>query len=196
MTARPLTALLPLALLSACVAPVGPVEVTRFHLPDTSMLGRGAVTVVPGAGMDAQSLEYRTYASAVARQLVLLGYAEQVAGSAPQRAEVRLRREIWREGAGRSPVSVGVGGSTGSYGSGIGVGIGLNLSGPPPEQVTTELSVTIREAASERALWEGRASFTVKASSPMAQTQLGAAKLAEALFKDFPGRSGETVLVK
>lgn len=193
----PVAAFVPLALLSACVAPVGPVEVTRFHLPDTSMLGRGAIAVVPGTGMDAASLEYRSYAAAVARQLVLVGYGEQVAGGgAPQLAEVRIRREAWQPQRSRSPVSVGVGGSTGSYGSGLGVGIGLDLSGPPPEQVMTELSVTIRDRASGQAVWEGRASFTVKATSPMAQTQLGAAKLAEALFKDFPGRSGETIQVK
>ncbi len=196
MIARYLAALLPLALLRRLQRRVGRGEGPRFPFPDPARRGRGAVTVVPGAGMDAASLEYRPYATAVARQLALLGYAEQVAGTAPQRAEVRLKREVWREGASRSPVSVGVGGSTGSYGSGIGVGIGLNLSGPPPEQVTTELSVTIRETASGRALWEGRASFTVRATSPMAQTPLGAARLAEALFKDFPGRSGETVLVK
>jgi hypothetical protein len=93
-------------------------------------------------------------------------------------------------------VSVGVGGSAGSYGSGLGVGIGIELSGPPPEQIETELSVTIRERASGRALWEGRSRFTVGAKSPLAQTQLAAAKMSEALFKDFPGRSGETILVK
>jgi len=45
-------------------------------------------------------------------------------------------------------------------------------------------------------LWEGRASFAVRADSPLATTQLGAAQMAAALFKDFPGNSGETVLIK
>ena len=62
--------------------------------------------------------------------------------------------------SGGGPVSVGVGGSTGSYGSGLGVGIGLNLSGPPPEQVETELAVAIRDRKTDKVLWEGRASFT------------------------------------
>ena len=54
----------------------------------------------------------------------------------------------------------------------------------------------IRDRASGQSLWEGRARFSVRSSSPLAQTQLGAPKLSEALFRDFPGRSGETILVK
>jgi hypothetical protein len=56
--------------------------------------------------------------------------------------------------------------------------------------------VMIRDRDSGETLWEGRASFAVKASSPLAETQLGAAKIAEALFQDFPGNSGETILVE
>ena len=183
--------------LAGCVAPVGPVEVTRFHLPDTTPLGKGPIAVVPGPGMAADSIEYRSWAAAVARELARVGYVEQMAGgSSPQVAEVRITRETWRRDRRGSPVSVGVGGSTGSWGSGVGLGVGIDLSGPPPEQVTTELAVTIRQTATRQALWEGRANFTVAATSPMAQTQLGAAKLSQALFKDFPGRSGETIEVR
>ena len=182
---------------AGCVAPVGPVEVTRFHLPETGRLGKGAIAVVPVQGQDGASFEFRSYATAVQRQLTLLGYAEPVAGvEEAQVATLRLERQAYRPDRRGGPVSVGVGGSTGSYGSGIGVGIGLDLSGPPPEQVETLLGVTIKDKASGAALWEGRAAFTVRASSPLASTQLGAAKLAEALFKDFPGQSGETILVK
>ena len=182
--------------LSGCVAPVGPVEVTRFHLPDTAALGQGTIAVEPAQGMDGDSLEFRTYAAAVGRQLSLLGYGEMVAGQSDQIALVHVERRTLVPGRDGSPVSVGVGGSTGSYGSGVGVGIGLNLSGPPPEQIETRFSVTIRDRASGQSLWEGRASFAVKASSPLANSQLGAAKMAEALFTGFPGTSGETIQVK
>jgi len=196
---RRAAALLSLAALSAgltgCVAPVGPVEVTRFHVP-SAPLGRGAITVEPAPGVDGASLEYRSYAAAVARQLVLIGYSEQAAGTAPQIAQVRLSRSSYQPGREGSPVSVGVGGSTGSYGGGVGLGVGIDLSGPPPVQVDTELSVTIKDRASGQSLWEGRSRFTVSAKSPLAQTQLGAAKMAEALFEGFPGRSGETIQVK
>ena len=183
--------------LAGCVAPVGPVEVTRFHLPETARLGHGAIAVEAAPGIDGQSLEFRSYAAAVARQLVLLGYSEQAPGgpASPQVAILRLQRQHILPQRGGSPVSVGLGGSTGSYGTHAGVGVGIDLSGPPPEQFATELAVTIRDRATGQTLWEGRASFTVRATSPMADTQLGAAKLAEALFAGFPGQSGETVLV-
>ena len=183
---------------TGCVAPVGPVEVTRFHLPDTARLGQGTVAVEPAQGMDAQRLEFRSYAAAVSRELQRVGYSELVAGgrSSESVVLVSVERESFRRDRNGSPVSVGVGGATGSYGSGVGVGVGLNLSGPPPETVETRLAVTIRNRANGQSLWEGRASFSVRASSPLAQTQLGAAKLAEALFRDFPGASGETVLVQ
>jgi hypothetical protein len=194
--AAALAALVLSGTLAGCVAPVGPVEVTRFHLPDTAALGSGSITVEPAPGVDGQSLEFRTYAAAVARQLTLLGYSEMVAGQSDQVAVVGFERASFRPGRDGSPVSVGVGGSTGSYGSGVGLGIGFDLSGPPPEQVETRLSVTIKNRQTGKALWEGRASFAVKASSPLAGTQLGAAKMTEALFKDFPGTSGETIQVK
>lgn len=183
---------------TGCVAPVGPVEVTRFHLPDTARLGQGTVAVEPAQGMDAQRLEFRSYAAAVSRELQRVGYSELVAGgrSSESVVLVSVERESFRRDRNGSPVSVGVGGATGSYGSGVGVGVGLTLSGPPPETVETRLAVTIRNRANGQSLWEGRASFSVRASSPLAQTQLGAAKLAEALFRDFPGASGETVLVQ
>ena len=188
--------ILALLALSACVAPTGPVEVTRFHVPDTAPLGRGTITVVPAAGVDASSLEWRSYQAAVSRQLALHGYSDAGAGQAVQRVELRLERQTIQPERAHNPVTVGLGGSTGSYGSGLGLGVGINLSGPPPAQIETRLSVAIKDRVTNAVLWEGRASFTVSAKSPLADTQLGAAKMAEALFQNFPGTSGETILVK
>lgn len=181
---------------SGCVAPVGPVEVTRFHAPDIAAASRGTISVEPAAGQPAD-MEFRTYAVAVSRELARLGYTDALPGERASQnvAVVSVERRRFEPQPSSSPVSVGVGGSTGSFGSGVGVGIGLNLS-RPREQVTTQMSVTIIDRASGRHLWEGRASFAVDANSPMAQTSLGAAKMTEALFKGFPGRSGETILVQ
>jgi hypothetical protein len=44
-------------------------------------------------------------------------------------------------------------------------------------------------------IWEGKASQTAKAGSPAAQPGIAASKLAAAMFKDFPGVSGETIRV-
>lgn len=191
-----LSAVVGLALLSGCAAQTGPVEVTRFHTAQVAPLARGTISVFAAPGIDPQSLEYRTYAAAVARELQRLGYQPMVAGTGSQIATLSFDRESFRPGREGSPVSVGVGGSTGSYGSGVGVGIGLDLSGPPPEQVMTRLSVSIRDRETREVVWEGRARFDAKAGSPLASTQLGAAKMAEALFKGFPGQSGETIYVQ
>jgi len=194
MRAKTLGLLLPLLALGACVAPTGPVEVTRFHLPDTAML-RGTIGVEAAPGMDATSLELRSFEAAVARELQRAGYQETPGGGA-QVAEVRLDRRTYQPERARPPVSVGMGGSAGSYGSGVGLGLGIDLSGRPPAMTETRLGVMIRDRASRSVLWEGRASFTVRADSPLATTQLGAAQMASALFAGFPGNSGETVLVK
>lgn len=199
-TYRNVAASLTLALLaSACVAPVGPVEVTRFHAPaELAQLGRGTIAIEAGPQMDGQSIEYRTFAASVEQALASVGY-QPVSGAdaafAANRATIRFDREILDAGAQRSPVSVGVGGSTGSYGSGIGLGIGFNLGGAPKPQVATQLSVSIRRSSDNAVLWEGRALSEAKMGTPMAETGLSAAKLARALFTDFPGRSGETIKV-
>ena len=186
-----------LALVSGCVAPVGPVEVTRFHAPDIAALGKGTITVEPASGVDASSLEWQSYRGAVLRQLLLLGYSEAPAGTpGDQFAELRLTRDTFQPQRSSGPVSVGIGGSTGSYGSGLGVGIGLNLSPKPAQQVQTQLGVVIKNRANGQPLWEGRAAFTVSVKSPLADTGLAAPKMAEALFKGFPGTSGETIAVK
>lgn len=186
-----------LAALSGCVAPVGPVEVTRFHAVDISPLGQGTIRVAPAEGQT-ETLEWRGYAGAVARELTRVGYHELLPGETNSRqiAILKLERQRYQPTRDGSPVSVGAGGSTGSYGSGVGVGVAIDLSGPPPEQVETRMEVTIVDAASGKHLWEGRARFTVRADSPLAQTSLGSAKMAEALFRGFPGTSGETILVK
>jgi len=191
-----LALLLPLA---GCVAPTGPIEVTRFHAPELAAHAPGAIAVVAAPGMDPGGIALRTFEEGVAAELQRLGYRTVEAGGAGgagEVAEVRLERRTYRPERSGSPVNVGVGGSTGSYGSGLGVGLGIDLSGPPPAVTETLLGVAIRERASGRVLWEGRASFIVRAVSPLATTPLGAAQMARALFAGFPGRSGETVLVK
>ena len=185
-----------LILLSGCVTPVGPVQVTRFHTGEAGLLGKGGISVEPAPGSDANSLEWQTYRGAVMHELQHIGYSEAPAGSGGQVALMRMTRTSQQLDGGSSPVSVGVGGSTGSYGAGVGVGVGINLSPRPKALVDTELAVSIRERASGKVLWEGRAQFTVGSGSPLATTALAAPKMSQALFFDFPGNSGETIEVK
>lgn len=196
MRIKAIAAVIGLLALGGCVTPVGPVEVTRFHLADTSALGRGTISVETAPGESGDSMEFRSYATAVEQELSRVGYSVAPGGASAQVALLKLDRQTWRPERARGPVSVGVGGAAGSWGSNVGLGVGIDLSGPPPQQVETTMAVAITDRAAGTRLWEGRASFTVRASSPLASTQLGAPKLAEALFKDFPGQSGETIQVK
>lgn len=202
MTARTLIALaLGTAALAACTPPTGPVEVTRFHEPATLVqLGNGTIFVESAPGeagaFGNDSLELAPYKAAVARELAQLGYREADRGRADQVAEVRLERYVVGRGGRRSPVSVGVGGSTGSYGSGVGLGVGINLGGGSGEEVVTELGVTIRDRNTGAPLWEGRANFGVDTNSSLADARANADAVADALFREFPGNSGQTVAVE
>lgn len=190
--------------LGSCATAVPPVEVTRFHANAVTGWATGTRYMVdaaplgdPAAMPDGKaSLEWASYRAAVERQLQAQGLAAVPPGAtAPLRVRIGFDR-IQRVGGGaRSPVSVGVGGSTGSYGSGAGVGIGFNFGGGARQMLDLQLAVRIDDAATGQALWEGRALTAVPVKAPAAQPSLAAAKLAEALFKDFPGESGRTISV-
>ena len=193
------TGVLAALLVSGCTAMTPPVNVTRFHNAQVAPIIPGTVRIqanVTEEG-DGRSLEYGTYSAALLRELQRVGFAE--ARDNPDKSEYVARytidRAVLSAGGSRSPVSVGVGGSTGSYGSGVGLGIGINLGGRPKDKIVTELSVRISSRASGNVVWEGRASIEAKQGSPAAQPGLAAAKLAEALFRDFPGVSGTTIRV-
>ena len=191
-----LVASLAAAALAGCTQTVvSPVSVTRFVGAQPAQLGQGTIAVRAAPGEPGGTLEFAQWEQAVTLELAELGY-QVVTGPAPQVAEIRVERFTDAPGARRGPVNVGVGGSTGSYGSGVGVGIGLDLSGPPPEVTGNQLGVVIRENATGQALWEGRAEFSASTNSDYASAQAAARKMADALFAGFPGQSGETIEVK
>ena len=187
--------LVALVSLSACVVPTGPVEVTRFNRASEGLVyGSGSYSVaLAGSSGAEQGLAASPYLAAVAREMQRVGYAEKI-GSSDVTAEVRVTSERY-EAERRSPVSVGVGGSTGSYGSGVGLGVGINLGGGPKAQVETTLAVRLIRRSDKLVIWEGKASQAAKAGSPAAQPGIAASKLAAALFQGFPGTSGETIRV-
>jgi len=192
--ARILT-LLTLSVLTACVVPTGPVEVTRFNRAAEGVpYGKGSFAVaLVGESASDRSLAGSPYLAAVARELQRIGYRDNT-GNSDVIAEVRFGATLVRLDR-RAPVSVGVGGSTGSYGSGVGVSFGFNLGNGTAAQVQSSLAVRIVRRSDQVVIWEGTAVQFAKAGSPAAQPGIAASKLAEALFKDFPGVSGETIRV-
>jgi hypothetical protein len=179
--------------LSGCVVPTGPVEVTRFNRAAEGVVyGSGTYSVTVAGDSASQSLSASPYLAAVAREMQRVGYSEKPVAS-DVTAEIRVTTaDIQPQ---RNPVSVGVGGSAGSYGSGVGLGVGIDLSGRSKWQVETTLAVRILRRADNLVIWEGKASQIAKAGSPAAQPGIAASKLASAMFKDFPGVSGETIRV-
>jgi len=187
--------------LAACTTTPGhsPVEVTRFHdASQLSQIGQGAIFVETAPGGDDGTLDLGTYKAAVAHELARLGYTETARQEAHHLAQVRMEHFIiTNDVPRRGPVSVGVGGSTGSYGSGVGVGIGINLGGSKPkDRIGTALGVMIRDKETSRTLWEGRARLDVPRGSPLADPHANAAAIASAMFDDFPGNDGETIEIE
>lgn len=175
-----------------------PVEVTRFHTPESlARLTPGmALALAPAPGEDPASLEDALWNDAVMRELAARGFGAATAGAADALVEVRVERRTERQERQRGPVSVGVGGSTGGWHSGVGLGVGFSLGGGSREWTDTRLSVTIRDRATGQALWEGRAESRDNAKKKDADAANVAPRLAHALFVDFPGKSGETIQVK
>jgi Domain of unknown function (DUF4136) len=185
-------------LLSGCIVPTGPVEVTRFNrAAEGQDYGKGSFTVVTTPGVS--ELTASPYLEAVRREMQRVGYAASGANS-DIIAEVSFSVREGLAAQPRSPISVGVGGSTSSSrsGGGVGVGVGLditNLINKPKARLTSELSVRLKKGSDSQVIWEGRALQEASAGTPAAQPGIAASKLAQALFADFPGQSGATVTV-
>jgi len=76
-------------------------------------------------------------------------------------------------------------------GSGMSLGIAIDLTKPRGPVVSTRVDVRIRDAATGRALWEGRADMAAREGDGRWPDAKIAARLAGALFDRFPGWSGE-----
>jgi hypothetical protein len=206
---------IPLALavaLAGCATATPPTEVTRFHRLAGAAALAGQQFYIAAPPEDAGP-EWSSYAGAVAAALQRIGYSCALRNDSPcilpvnsvfapvpsmaRRVIVRLDRAAAGSRRDGSGVEVGVGGSTGSYGSGVGVGVGIDvtrlLGGGGPD-TALRLSVRIDDEYG-RSLWEGRAETAVRSGTPAAQPSLAAARLADALFRGFPGTSGQTISV-
>ncbi len=194
----PIIAAAALALSACATSPyTGPVEVTRFVAQAPSGLGQGPVFVYfPEEVANANAKA--AFKDAVEREVQALGYtivAQE--GRGIQVAAVRTTRNpiIATAQRDRGPVSVGLGGQTGSFGSGLGLGVGINLGGGREGPTAmTELAVRI-SGDDGNSLWEGRAQLATGVKSPYSQIATSARTLAAALFRDFPGGNGETVTI-
>jgi hypothetical protein len=184
--------------LAGCTTTSGPapIEVSRFHLGQP--IARGDIAIEPFITQDPNGPEYRLYADAVARELTRLGWnVVATVGQSEQVALIGFEQHSYQGPPKRSPVSIGVGGGTGGWGSGVGAGVGFNLGGGRGAQMNqTMLQIRIKRRSDGTVFWEGRSEAAARVDRPEGQPAVIAGRLAEALFRDFPGQSGETIRVK
>lgn len=195
MTTRPFFALAAALAVSACATSTG-ADVTRFHLGQP--VARTTIALVPQQGGQAGTLEFRTYADAVAGQLATLGFQPILS---PQQAEligiVDFNQGIREGGSRGSGFSIGIGGGT--FGRNVGVGGGVTIpigKAKPNDIAVSTLSLQIKRRSDGSIVWEGRAVTEGRVSTPEASPSAVVPRLAAAMLNGFPGPSGQTVHVK
>ena len=195
-----LTALSALALVAGCATDdmVTGASVTRFHLGQ--QIARGPIAIESVDPRDTNSLEFQAISAPIARELARLGWTVVPNNASEQVAAISLTQQP-REAARRSGVSIGIGGGTGGYGrhGGVGVGGGVAIpigGGRTNVVIGSQLSVRIQRRSDATVAWEGRAQTEARAGTPLASRAGAADRLAEALFRDFPGESGRTIRVR
>lgn len=176
-----------------------PVDVTRFHL--NQPIPPASFTLEPLSTNATISPEFENYGNAVGRELEKLGFRR--AGTQPSDLIVavgftRATRGFVEK---RPPVSIGIGAGGGGGGwrrggVGLGGGVGFGIGGGQREVVGTELMVQIRRRSDGTTIWESRAQTDSLESTPGAQPVFAADRMANAMFRNFPGESGITTTVK
>ncbi|WP_337848369.1 DUF4136 domain-containing protein [Sphingomonas sp.] len=185
------------AALAGCSTTMGgsaPIDVTRYHL--SQPIPTGTVAVQPAAAGPAGP-EAQLYVDAVAATMTAMGFtAAPESATADYLASVDFRRTDRGQVRTRPPLTIGVGG--GSYGGGVGVGVGTSVGiGSKTRTVyASELAVQLRRRGDNTVIWEGKAMTETLGAADGTQPADTAAKLADALFKGFPGQSGITITVK
>ena len=183
------TALILALALSACAtksgkAPAGAgVDVARFHLGEP--VARAQIAIEPFDKADANRPEYPAYAAAVGRQLARLGWT--LVPTTTQSEQIAL---IDLEQGSREAVAA-------LSAARIGRGVSATVPAGTSADVTASLlEVAIRRRSDGTVFWEGRAVGESRTGSAGAARTAVVERLAEALFRDFPGESGRTIRVR
>jgi hypothetical protein len=177
----------------------GKVDVSRFvgEGDAAQLLGHGPVTVraqaapeeasTVGAPDDLPQKARAPFEAAVVDRLVAAGYDTMHADpTGGQVAEVRVSREVlvpMEEK--RDPVSGTAAMEVGTRGSAYGLALNVDMSKPRNALLSTRLDARIRDQASGRILWEGRASIATREGDGKWTDGMIASRLAGALFEDF-----------
>lgn len=161
----------------------GGTDVARFHLGEP--VARAQIAIEPFDKADGNRPEFPAYAAAVGRQLSRLGWT--VVPSTTQSEQIAL---IDLEQGSREAVAA-------LSAARIGRGVSATVPAGASANVTaTLLEIAIRRRSDGTVFWEGRAVGEASTGSAEATRMTAVERLAEALFRDFPGESGRTIRVR
>ena len=161
----------------------GGVEVARFHLGQP--VARSQIAVQAFDQANANRPDFPAYAAAVSRELTRLGWT--VVPSTAQSEQIAL---VDVEQGSREAIAA-------LTAARIGRGVaGGGFEGSSADTTATLLEVRIRRRSDATVFWEGRAVTEARTGSAEAQRAASVERLAQALFRDFPGESGRTIRVR
>lgn len=189
-------ALMALALLAACTSNRFQADVTRFHMTPPTL--RGSIYLEPLDRAAAGSLEFQDYASALGAELRETGFTVAPAREGAEFVGIVTYGQTTREGVGGgSPITIGIGGGTFGKNVGVGLGTSFGLGEKKSSQTAINmLALKISRASDNSVVWEGRAIAEAAGSSRYGPLSTAIPALADALLRDFPGTSGQTVTYK
>ena len=154
-------------------APRG-ISVTRTHLG--GIASRGEVSVEPRFDIQAAGGIYQpAFAQVVAAELRTLGFAPAATPAA-------------------SPFIATVDVATGTQAALFARIPGMTAPPAAPDAPATQLAVQLKRRSDGSIVWEGRALSSE--SSARAATAATVRRLARAMFRDFPGETGRTIVVR
>ncbi|KPL68784.1 hypothetical protein SZ64_12185 [Erythrobacter sp. SG61-1L] len=163
-------------------------EAPPMERPESSYGPPGPAAPSSGLG---DERENATFEAAVIDQLVSAGYDTQ-SGPQGQLVELRIAHGVAQPAEPpRKPVSGEMDVGVSNRGSMVGLGLNLDFTKPKKALLSTKLEARIRDEATGTVLWEGRAEIATRDGSDKWTGQAIASKLAEALFRKFPGKNGE-----
>lgn len=170
----------------------GPTEVMRYHLG--TPIPPGTVTVEPPSASRATP-EFLIYADATRASLARLGFTPAAPGTGSDYIAAVVFDRVLR-GQVRTPPKFTIGLGGGSFGGNVGVGGGVStgFGSKTRDVIGSRLTVQLRRRSDGTMLWEGNAQRT-EVSGPGADAAATATRMADALFKGFPGESGITTEV-
>lgn len=174
----------------------GKVSSEQFMADDAAaLLGKGAVMVTTLAGSTATGSDQATYEAAMIDQLIKAGYdTTNPKPTDGQIVEIRVIRDtLVPEEEKRKPVSGEMSVGVSNYGSMVGMAVAVDLTKPKKALISTRLEAKVKDRATDKVLWEGRADIDTRQDDEHWTEQDIAGRLAAALFEHFPSTTTAAV---